>query len=56
MADVIVFGSMVCAAAFAIVWLLRPDVRVWLEQPKHRFQDAVRRYDRDAGSSRLQDR
>ena len=49
MADVIVFGSIAFAAAFVLVWLLRPDVRAWLEQPKHRFQDAARRYDRDAG-------
>jgi len=56
MADVIVFGSMLFAAVFALVWLLRPDVRAWLEQPKFQFQDATRRYDRDAGMSRLEDR
>lgn len=56
MADVIVFGSMIFAAVFALVWLLSPDVRAWLEQPKFQFQDATRRYDRDAGMSRLEDR
>ena len=56
MADVIVFGSIIFAAAFALVWLLRPDVRAWLEQPKFQFQDATRRYDRDAGPRRLEDR
>jgi hypothetical protein len=45
MADVIVFGSAGLAAAFVLVWLLRPDLRAWMEQPKHRFQDAARRYD-----------
>jgi hypothetical protein len=53
MADVIVFGSMAFAAAFVLLWLLRPDVRTWLEQPKHRFQEAARRYDREAGRGRL---
>jgi hypothetical protein len=56
MAEVIVFGSIAFALVFGVVWLLRPDVRVWLEQPKHRFQDAARRYDREAGRGRLGDR
>jgi hypothetical protein len=56
MAEMIVFGSMAFAAAFVLVWLLRPEIRVWLEQPKHQFQDATRRYDRDAGSGPIQDR
>ena len=50
MADVIVLGSIAFSAAFVVVWLLRPDVRVWLEQPKHRFQEDTRRYDQAAGS------
>ncbi len=49
MADVIVLGSIAFGAAFVLVWLLRPDVRVWLEQPKHRFQGETPRYDRTAG-------
>jgi hypothetical protein len=56
MAEMIVFGSMAFAAAFVLVWLLRPDVRAWLEQPKHQFHDATRRYDRDAGKGQIQDR
>lgn len=48
----IVAGSMAFAAAFALVWLLRPDVRTWLERPKHHFRDAIRHYDRDAGQRR----
>jgi hypothetical protein len=51
MAAVIVLGSMAFGAGFVLVWLLRPDVRAWLEQPKHRFQDQTRRYDRAAGGS-----
>jgi hypothetical protein len=49
MADVIVLASIAFGVAFVLVWLLRPDVRVWLEQPKHRLQEDTRRYDRAAG-------
>jgi hypothetical protein len=49
MAEVIVFGSIAFGAAFVFVWLLRRDVRAWLEQPKHRFHDDTRRYDRETG-------
>lgn len=48
----IVVGSIVFAAGFALVWLLWPDARAWLERPKHRFRAAIRQYDRDAGTSR----
>jgi hypothetical protein len=53
MADVIVFGSIAFGAAFVLVWLLRPDVRAWLEQPKHRFHENTRQYDRAAGSRQV---
>jgi hypothetical protein len=56
MADVIVFSSLIFAAVFALVWLLSPDVRAWLEQPKFLFRDATRRYDRDAAMGRHEDR
>lgn len=56
MADVIVFGSLIFAAVFALVWLLSPDVRAWLEQPKFHFQEATRRYDRDAGVRQHEDK
>ena len=56
MADVIVFGSLVFAAMFVVVWLLSPDVRAWLEQPKFLFHHATRRYDRVAGVGRHEDR
>jgi hypothetical protein len=42
----IVAGSLLFGAALLIAWLLRPGVRVWLEAPKYRFQNNVRRYDR----------
>jgi hypothetical protein len=56
MADLIVLGSIAFGLAFVVVWLLRPDVRAWLEQPKHRFQDQTRRYDRLAGRKRARGR
>jgi hypothetical protein len=56
MADVIVFGSLIFAALFVLVWLLSPGIRAWLEQPKFLFHDATRRYDRHAGVGRHEDR
>jgi hypothetical protein len=44
-ASIIVFGSIAFAAGFCLAWLVRPEVRAWLETPKHRFQASVRRYD-----------
>ena len=44
-ASIIVFGSIVFAAGFCLAWLVRPEVRAWLETPKHRFQASVRQYD-----------
>jgi hypothetical protein len=45
MAEAIVFGSAALGLAFVIAWLLRPDLRASVEQPKHRFQDDVRHFD-----------
>lgn len=45
--DAIVGASVALSLAFAAVWLFRPDLRAWIEQPKHRFQDHVERYDRE---------
>jgi hypothetical protein len=44
--DLIVLGSVVFALAFVAVWAASPRLRAWIEQPKHRFQDAVTGYDR----------
>jgi hypothetical protein len=46
MAAVIVIGSIAFGAALVLAWLLRPDMRARMEEPKRRFQDDVRRYDR----------
>ena len=45
-ADIIVIGALAFAAALTLAWLMRPDLRAWIEQPKHRFQANVREYDR----------
>jgi len=50
-ADIIVLGSSAFGAAFFLAWLVRPDLRAWLEEPKHRFQANVRRYDQWAVGS-----
>ena len=44
--DIIVGISVVFSLAFVAAWAWRPDLRAWIERPKHRFQDAVRGYDR----------
>ena len=45
MMDAIVLAAIVCAAVFIVAWLLRPDLRAWIERPKYRFQANVRSYD-----------
>ena len=44
-ADVVVLASVVLTAAFVAGWLVSPALRAWVEQPKHRFQTAVKQYD-----------
>lgn len=43
---IVIVSSLVLAAAFAWIFALRPSLREEIEQPKHWFQDQVRRYDR----------
>jgi hypothetical protein len=45
MMDAIVLIAIVCAAVFVVAWLVRPDLRAWIERPKYRFQANVRSYD-----------
>ena len=47
MIDAIVFTAAAATVAFVIAWLIRPDLRAWIERPKHRFQENVRRYDKE---------
>ena len=45
-AELILAGAAAFAVALALAWWLRPDLRAWLEQPKHRLQADLLRYDR----------
>jgi hypothetical protein len=48
---IIVGGSVIFTLALAAAWAIRPDLRAWIERPKHRFQQAVQGYDRAQRSS-----
>jgi hypothetical protein len=48
MTDVIVFSSILFVALFFVAWLVRPDLRAWIEKPKYRFQANVQSYDQKA--------
>ena len=45
MTDLIVFSSILFVALFFIAWLVRPELRAWIEKPKYRFQANVQSYD-----------
>jgi hypothetical protein len=46
MTTIIVVASLMFAAAFLLAWCCSPALRRWVEQPKYRFLDSVRQYDR----------
>lgn len=43
--DIIVIVSVMATVAFVLAWAVRPDLRAWIERPKHHFLSAVRQYD-----------
>jgi len=43
--NIIVWTSAAASLAFVLAWVLRPDLRAWIERPKYHFLAAVRRYD-----------
>jgi hypothetical protein len=47
MIDAIVLITILCAVIFFAAWLLRPNLRAWIERPKYRFQANVRTYDQE---------
>jgi hypothetical protein len=55
-AAVIVGGALAFAFAFTAAYLLRPELRAWIEQPQHRFHAAAQRYDHDQVSGMRRDR
>ncbi len=44
--DIIVWTSTVASLAFVLAWVIRPDLRAWIERPKYHFLAAAERYDR----------
>jgi hypothetical protein len=47
MIDAIVLAAIVSSVVSVAAWLLRPDLRAWIERPKYRFQANVGSYDRE---------
>ena len=43
--DVIVGLSLLFALAFLATWIISPALRAWVERPKYRLQENMRRYD-----------
>ena len=50
MIDAIVSITAVFVVVFVAAWLVRPDLRAWIERPKYRFQSNVRSYDEAQGN------
>lgn len=46
--DLVVWASVAFAVVFVAAWAVSPELRRWIERPKHTFLEAVRQYDRDA--------
>jgi hypothetical protein len=44
--DWIVFTAVGILVAFTAAWVLRPDLRSWIEEPKHRFLENVAEFER----------
>ena len=51
--NVVVFASVAFAALFFLAWLLRPELRKWVEQPKYGFQKNVQSYDQAQRKGRV---
>lgn len=47
--DVVVVGAVALAVAFSVAWALRPDLRAWVERPKHRLDERLRAFDAALG-------
>jgi hypothetical protein len=43
--DLIVGLSVLFAIAFLAAWIISPALRAWVERPKYRLQENMRRYD-----------
>ena len=45
--NIIVFSAIGFAVIFFAAWLIRPDLRAWIERPKYKFQANVQSYDHE---------
>jgi len=43
--DLIVLASALFTVAFLVAWVVSPELRAWIERPKHRFHDLTQDYD-----------
>lgn len=50
--DIIVWSSVTATVVFVVAWAMRPDLRAWIERPKHHFLAAVQQYDRAQPAAR----
>jgi hypothetical protein len=44
--DAIVLLATAITGGFVVAWLWRPDLRAYIERPKHQFRENVLEYDR----------
>ena len=47
----IVLGLTAVVAVFVVVWIVNPEFRRWIEQPKFRMLEQERRFDTDRKKS-----
>ena len=52
MIDFLVFSAAGVLVAMVVAWMLRPDLRQWIEQPKYQFLEQAIRYDKSQEVSR----
>jgi hypothetical protein len=43
--DIVVFFALALAVGFTIAWSVSPALRAWIERPKYRFQQNLRKFD-----------
>ncbi len=43
--DLVVLAAVFFTAAFLVAWVVSPELRAWIERPKHRFHDLSQDYD-----------
>lgn len=51
--NLVVGASVGLVLGFVAAWACSPRLRAWIEQPKYRFQEALRDYDRDEPHRRI---